>query len=81
MEVINKQSSRDPSLMRLVRQLVLITLQHNITFKARHIPGTTNILADAISRLQETTARRIHPSLDPTPTPIPTHWLPWATEL
>ena len=50
--VINKQSCRDKVLMVLVRKLMLVCLEYNILFKAKHIPGTHNILADSLSRLQ-----------------------------
>ena len=50
--VINKQSSKDKSLMFFVRKLVLICLEYNIVFKAKHIAGVKNRLADSLSRLQ-----------------------------
>lgn len=50
--IINKQSSKDKLLMKLVRRLVIATLKHNILFKACHIPGLSNNLADSLSRLQ-----------------------------
>ena len=52
--VINKQSSKDKDLMFFVRKLVLACLRYNVVFKAKHIAGVNNILADALSRLQET---------------------------
>ena len=36
----------------LVWQLVLICLSQNTYFKARHVPGRHNVLADSLSRLQ-----------------------------
>ena len=63
--------------MLLVRQLVVPCLQFNIVFRAKHIPGKHNQLADMISRLQMDSARRLRPSLDAEPTTFPTHWLPW----
>ena len=54
--VINKQTSKHKGLLALlvclVRQLVLICLSQNIYFKARHVPGRHNVLADSLSRLQ-----------------------------
>ena len=47
--VINKQSCKDKPLMRFVRKLVSICLQHNIVLKAKHIPGIYNHLADSVS--------------------------------
>ena len=55
--VINKSTCRDTSLMIFVRtcKLVLVCLKHNILFKAKHISGFKNTLADALSRLQDRT--------------------------
>ena len=50
--VINKQSCKDKNLMFFVRKLVLICLQNNILFKAKHVRGVYNTLADSLSRLQ-----------------------------
>lgn len=51
-QVINKQSSKDKSNMRLVRRLVLACLFHNIHFKAKHIEGKMSVTADRLSRFQ-----------------------------
>jgi hypothetical protein len=58
--VINKQSCKDKILMQFVRKLVLVCLQHNIVFKAKHIPGTNNRLADLLSRFQVQTFHAKH---------------------
>jgi hypothetical protein len=50
--VINKKSCRDKSLMCFVRKMVLVFLQNNIVFKAKHIAGISNKLADSLSRFQ-----------------------------
>ena len=61
--VINKQSCRDPTLMFLVRRLVLVCLEKDVCFKAKpkHIPGVCNILADALSRLKLQTFKQVSP--------------------
>ena len=51
-DIINKQTSKHPMIMILVRDLVLTSLRHNILFRAYHIPGVDNTRADLISRLQ-----------------------------
>ena len=55
--VINKSTCTDTSLMIFLRtcKLVLVCLKHNILFKAKHISGFKNTLADALSRLQDRT--------------------------
>ena len=75
--VINKSTCRDNSLMIFVRRLVLVCLRHNILFKAKHISGFKNTLADALSRLQIERFRKLAPAyMDPMPTAIPSQPLP-----
>ena len=49
-DIINKQTSKHPMIMILVRDLVKTSLPHNILFWAYHIPGVDNTWADLISR-------------------------------
>ena len=75
--VINKQSCKDKPLMSFVRKLVAICLQHNIVFKAKHIPGIHNNLADSLSRLQVQAFRQlVPPHMDQSPTEIPLYLQP-----
>lgn len=72
--VINKQSCRDNNVMLLVRRLGLVCLEMNICFKAKHIAGVHNILADAHSRLKLQTFKQQAPAyMNPHPTEIPRH--------
>lgn len=73
--IINKQTSPNNILMILVRRLVLASLKFNIRFKARHIPGKRNELADALSRLQVHQFRLSAPKMDLHPNIIPEHLL------
>ena len=57
--VLNKQSCRDRELMFFVRRLVLVCLSQNICFKAKHITGLQNKLADSLSRLQLQTFKQL----------------------
>ena len=75
--VINKQSSKEKSLMFFVRKLVLICLEYNIVFKAKHIAGVKNRLADSLSRLQVQSFKQLAPAhMDKLPTKIPLHLQP-----
>ena len=68
--------------MFFVRKLVLVCLNHNILFKAKHIPGTYNHLADLLSRFQVQTFKREAPaSMNSCATDIPRHLLPANWEL
>ncbi|XP_028403232.1 uncharacterized protein LOC114525965 isoform X1 [Dendronephthya gigantea] len=76
-DIINKATSRDVTVMVFVRRLVLACLQFNILFRARHVAGVTNVLADSLSRLQVSKFKRLAPvGVRPTPTVIPPHLLP-----
>ena len=72
-EIINKQSSKDKTLMRLIRRLVLCALQYNIVFRAKHIAGKLNVIADKLSRFKFQEAKKVAPWLKLQPTNIPSH--------
>ena len=69
--VINKQSTPHKLSMGLLRILVLFCLTNNIVFRAKHIPGKINDIADALSRLQLNRFKALAPSADKTMTEIP----------
>ena len=64
--IINSGHSKIPRIMDLVRRLVLLSMQHNFVVRARHVPGVSNAIADALSRFQMQRFR----VLAPTPTRI-----------
>ena len=70
-EIINKQTSKDLNIMRILRELVLCCLNNNIMFRAKHIPGIENNVADALSRSQVHLAHQLQPNLDQHPTAFP----------
>ena len=69
--IVNKQSTRDRASMHLVRLLVEVCLCHNIVFKAQHIPGLNNEIADSLSRFQFDRFRKLAPHADKEGTPVP----------
>lgn len=75
-DIINRQTSKHPLIMMLVRDLVLSALKHNILFRARHIPGINNTRADLISRLQVDQFKQIAPGMDEAPTLVPENLKP-----
>ena len=76
-DIINKSTSRDVIVMIFVRCLVLACLEFNILFRARHVPGVKNILADSLSRLQVSKFKQLAPvGVHSSPTVIPTDLLP-----
>ncbi|MEE4247451.1 MAG: reverse transcriptase domain-containing protein [Kangiellaceae bacterium] len=73
--IVNRQTAKDPLTMVLVRRLVVAAMTHNVIFKARHIPGFSNVVADNLSRFSFQEAFAVAPWLDRTPTSIPPHLL------
>lgn len=69
--VINKNTTKDPHLMQLMRRLMILSLQHNIHFHAKHIQGISNTAADLLSRLQVKEFKARFPHMDSEPTPVP----------
>ena len=70
--VINKCTCKDKYLMIFVRKLVLVCLKHNILFKAKHISGFKNTLADALSRFQILHFKKLAPAyMDSLPRIVP----------
>ena len=52
MHILNKQISKQPMVMVLVRNLVLTCLARNIKFSTQYMPGIMNMLPDHISHFQ-----------------------------
>ena len=67
----NSGTSKCPKIMSLVRKLFFIAAKHNFTINIKHIPGTDNSIADALSRLQMDRFRQLAPTASPTETTIP----------
>lgn len=65
------QSSRDPSLMVLFRELFFIAARGNFSIKMVHVPGACNVLADALSRDRMLTFFTLAPQADPLPSVVP----------
>ena len=74
--VINWQTSKHRELLQLLRQLVLTCFRHNILFRARHIKGKKNILADSLSRLQVGKFKAFASNVEESPSVVPPPLLP-----
>ena len=75
--VLNNKTSKDPIIMKMMRQMVIHAMSNHIDFGSTHIVGKLNTLPDMLSRLQEDKAKQVAPWLDQNPTQIPEEWLPW----
>ena len=73
--ILNKQTSKNPSIMFLVRRYVLCCMRNNLLIKAVHVPGKLNILPDLLSRLQVSRFHTLAPWMDTQPTTVPQHLL------
>lgn len=68
----------NPDSMVLMRHLAFLSCKYNITCTAEHVPGVTNTIADALSRLQLQRFRALLPTADDQPTTIPAEAMtPW----
>ena len=64
-------TARDPLLMHLLRCLHFFCALFNIAIEAKHIAGTLNTAADALSRDKLDTFHSCVPQAPPDPTPLP----------
>ena len=69
--IIKKQSSRCDMIMHLVRLFVCRCLRYNLSFRAVHVPGVQNYIADSLSRFQVARFRAVAPRADCTMSAIP----------
>ena len=69
--IINSGHSKVPRIMDLVRFLVLISMKHNFLVRARHVPGVSNEIADALFHFQDQRFRELAPHADQSPCTIP----------
>ena len=73
---INKQTSRDKLIMKLIRIIVLESLKHNFCFAAKHIASKQNAICDKLSRFQIAEAKAVAKHLQELPVPVPPHLTP-----
>ena len=71
--VINRQTSKSPDLMVLVRALTLKCLQLNLVLRAEFIRGVHNEIADSLSRFQMSRFRALAPEAEEHMDPMPPH--------
>jgi hypothetical protein len=70
--IINKRISKSKSVLR---PLVPCTLRNNMQFKAVHIEGSINMIADTLSRFQMRRFRKVASNADQHPAETPTEFL------
>lgn len=70
-QIIRKGRSKISQINLLMRQLTWLTLKHNFSIYAEHVPGVQNRVADALSRFQMETFRKLVPEAAPLPCTCP----------
>lgn len=69
--VLNKQTCKSEHTLYLIRYLVLFSMRHNILFRAIHIKGVNNAIADSLSRKHWQRFRELAPTAKRIPEQIP----------
>ena len=70
-EVLRSGTSRDSNMMVLLRHLSMLAARHSFAFTARHVAGSSNVVADALSRFDFQRFRQLVPQALPTAIPVP----------
>lgn len=79
--IVNRQSSKSKRVMMLIRRMVLLLLKYNIMFKAQHIIGKENNIADSLSRKQFQRFIQLAPEADKYPESLPEEFLAMMSEM
>ena len=72
--ILNNSTSKDHSIMTLLRPFILDCMNLNIMIRSKHLPGLSNICSDLLSRGQVLKAKALYPHLQPLPEEIPEKW-------
>lgn len=75
--VINNQTCKEKKIMSLVRTMTIALMRNNVILRAKHVPGKKNVIADALSRFQDTPEIRRQYGLMLEQSVIPPDLLPW----
>lgn len=69
--IIAKGRSKETNIMKLMRKLTMCAATYNFAVYSEHLPGKSNVIADALSRLQMNKFRLLAPLAEATATPCP----------
>ena len=79
--IVNKRTSKSKRVMMLIRKLVFLTMYNNVQFKASHIQGVHNEIADALFRFQDQRLKTLAPGADLLPAVVPQEFLIMISDL
>ena len=66
-------ASRNAAVMSLIRQMIMIAATHNFAINILHVAGTSNEIADALSRFQKARFLNLTVGIETKPLQLPTH--------
>ena len=69
--IVNSMTSKNERVMVILRAITLLCLRLNIAFKALHVNGCFNQLADSLSRFNLQKFHELAPEAEQEPTPVP----------
>jgi hypothetical protein len=69
--IIQKGRSKETYIMKLMRRLVMCSVQNNFVIYSKHVPGVFNEIADALSRFQFQRFRNLAPHAETKPNTCP----------
>ena len=72
----NYQTSKDKTILRMLRIIVLESLKHNFCFDSKHISSKSNIICDKRSRFQIAGAKSLAKHLKDEPEEVPPRFSP-----
>ena len=67
----HRHGSSNRAILAIMRRLVAVAARFNFAVNIRHVPGSRNEIADALSRLQIQRFRQLCPDAAANPTPVP----------
>lgn len=63
--------------MSLIRTMTVSLMRNNVILRAKHVPGKQNVIADTLSRFQDTPEMRKQYGLKREQSVIPLNLMPW----
>ena len=73
---LNYQTSKDKTMLRMLRIIVLESLKYNFCFDSKYISYISNIICDKLSRFQTTEAKSLAKHLKDEPEEVPPRFPP-----
>ena len=69
-QVLQKKSSKDPHLLKLLKNLTFFAVKFNFDYMAVHVEGKENPAADSLSRFQFQVFKKLCPEANEEPTEV-----------